>query len=67
MYFIGQGPYPVIITGFGHIIRNASAFIHRGQGSAPVKKAANTDAIFDAYREVCDLYSFSYRSRASLI
>jgi hypothetical protein len=49
---IGQGPFPQIITGFTDIVSTATTAIAQMQGMPPVPAGADSDAIFDAFREV---------------
>jgi hypothetical protein len=49
---IGQGPFPQIIAGFTDIVTTVSTAIAQMDGSLPVKAGADSDAIFDAFREV---------------
>lgn len=49
---IGQGPYPQIIAGFTDIVTTVTTAIAQMEGSSPVPAGAESDAIFDAYREV---------------
>ncbi|CAN9101752.1 hypothetical protein CUC08_Gglean008568 [Alternaria sp. MG1] len=48
---IGQGPFPQIITGFTDIVSTATTAIAQMQGMPPVPAGADSDAIFDAFRE----------------
>jgi hypothetical protein len=49
---IGLGPFPQIITGFTDIVTTATTAIAQMQGMAPVPAGQQSDAIFDAFREV---------------
>jgi hypothetical protein len=57
---IGQGPFPPIIQGLSKFVQDASAFYSKQQGSAPVTKTADADAIYDAYR---DVRGFRFKNR----
>jgi len=48
---IGQGPFPQIIAGFADIVSTATTAISQMQGMPPVPAGADSDAIFDAFRE----------------
>jgi hypothetical protein len=48
---IGQGPFPNIITGFVDIVSTGTTYIQQMDGMAKVAAGAESDAIFDAYRE----------------
>jgi hypothetical protein len=48
---VGQGPFPVIISGFTEIITIATTASAQMQGSAVVPAGANADLIFEAFRE----------------
>lgn len=48
---IGQGPFPQIIAGFTDIVSTATTAISQMQGMPPVPAGADSDAIFDAFRE----------------
>jgi hypothetical protein len=49
---IGQGPFPVIITGFVDIVSTATTAISQMDGMAAVAAGADSDKIYDAFREV---------------
>lgn len=49
---IGQGPFPQLIAGFTDIIATTTTAIAQMQDTQPVKAGAESDAIFDAFREV---------------
>lgn len=49
---IGQGPFPPIIAGFTDIISTVTTAIAQMEGSSRVPAGAQSDAIFDAFREV---------------
>jgi hypothetical protein len=55
LIIIGQGPFPQLIVGFTDIVSTVTTSIAQMQGSAPVTKAADATAIYDAFREVCKL------------
>ncbi|TLS22530.1 uncharacterized protein PpBr36_09791 [Pyricularia pennisetigena] len=48
---IGQGPFPQIIAGFTDIISTVTTALAQMDGSAPVPAGADSDAIFEAFRE----------------
>ncbi|KAJ5055741.1 UVI-1 [Bipolaris maydis] len=48
---IGQGPFPQLIAGFTDIIATTTTAIAQMQDTQPVKAGAESDAIFDAFRE----------------
>jgi len=48
---IGQGPFPQIIAGFTDIVSTATTAIAQMQGTSPVGADADSDAIFNAFRE----------------
>jgi hypothetical protein len=52
LIIIGQGPFPQIIVGFTDIVTTATTSIAQMQGMPPVPAGADSDAIFDAFREV---------------
>ena len=54
----GQGPFPQIIAGFTDIVSTATTAISQLQGMSPVPAGAQSDAIFDAFREVSRISSF---------
>jgi hypothetical protein len=49
---IGQGPFPKIITGFVDIVSTATTAISQMDGMSPVAAGADSDMIFEAFREV---------------
>ncbi|KAH9866332.1 hypothetical protein J1614_008899 [Plenodomus biglobosus] len=51
LILIGQGPFPQIIIGFTDIVTTATTAIAQMQGMPPVPAGAQSDAIFDAFRE----------------
>jgi hypothetical protein len=48
---IGQGPFPVIITGFTEIITTVTTALAQMEGSTRVPAGASSTLIFDAFRE----------------
>jgi len=48
---VGLGPFPPIISGFADIVTTATTAIASMQGMAPVPAGADSDAIFNAFRE----------------
>jgi hypothetical protein len=50
---IGQGPFPQIISGFADIVSTGTTALAQMQGMPKVPAGAQSDAIFDAFREVC--------------
>lgn len=52
LIIVGQGPFPQIINGFVDIVSTATTAISQMQGMPPVPAGAESDAIFDAFREV---------------
>ncbi|USP77998.1 hypothetical protein yc1106_05272 [Curvularia clavata] len=52
LVLIGQGPYSQIISGFTDIISTATTALVQMQGMLPVAAGADSDAIFDAFREI---------------
>jgi len=51
LIIIGQGPFPQIIAGFSDIVSTATTAIGQMQGMPPVPAGADSDAIYDAFRE----------------
>ncbi|KAF9698383.1 hypothetical protein EKO04_003925 [Ascochyta lentis] len=51
LLIIGQGPFPQIIAGFTDIISTAATAVGQMQGSNPVKAGAESDDIFNAFRD----------------
>ncbi|KAK2007903.1 UVI-1 [Colletotrichum eremochloae] len=51
LIIIGQGPFPQIIAGFTDIVTTVTVALTQMDGSAPVPAGAQSDAIFDAFRE----------------
>ncbi|CBX98951.1 hypothetical protein IAQ61_007440 [Plenodomus lingam] len=51
LILIGQGPFPQIIQGFADIVSTATASVQQMQGMQPVAAGADSDAIFNAFRE----------------
>ncbi|EHK97582.1 UVI-1h [Glarea lozoyensis ATCC 20868] len=51
LILIGQGPYPQIIVGFTDIVTTATTALAQMKGMAPVPAGAESDAIFNAFRE----------------
>ncbi|KAL6704378.1 hypothetical protein ACN47E_008230 [Coniothyrium glycines] len=51
LIIVGQGPFPQIITGFVDIVSTVTVAISQMEGSAPVPAGAQSDAIFEAFRE----------------
>jgi hypothetical protein len=58
LIIIGQGPFPQIITGFSDIVSTATTAIALMQGMPPVPAGAQSDAIFNAFREVSTPYVY---------
>jgi hypothetical protein len=52
LILIGQGPFPQIITGFTDIVSTAVTAIQQMQNMPPVAAGADSDKIFEAFREV---------------
>jgi hypothetical protein len=52
LILIGQGPFPQIIVGFTDIVSTATSAIASMQGMPSVPAGAQSDAIFNAFREV---------------
>jgi hypothetical protein len=52
LILIGQGPFPQIIVGFTDIVSTATTAIAQMQGMANVAAGADSDKVFDAFREV---------------
>lgn len=52
LIIVGQGPFPQIIRGFADIVSTATTSLAQMQGMPPVPAGAQSDAIFDAFREV---------------
>lgn len=48
---IGQGPFPVIITGFADIITLATGYINAMQDNEVIKNPNESQAVYDAFRE----------------
>jgi hypothetical protein len=53
LIIIGQGPFPEIIRGFADIVTTGTTALAQMQGMPPVAAGAQSDAIFNAFREVC--------------
>jgi len=51
LILIGQGPFPQIIVGFTDIVTTTTTALAQMNGMAPVPAGAQSDAIFDAFRE----------------
>ncbi|PVH68622.1 hypothetical protein DL98DRAFT_522641 [Cadophora sp. DSE1049] len=51
LIIIGQGPFPQIILGFTDIVSTTTAALSQMNGMTPVPAGAQSDAIFDAFRE----------------
>ncbi|KAM0323542.1 hypothetical protein ACHAQA_008823 [Verticillium albo-atrum] len=51
LLLIGQGPFPRIIIGFTDIVATATAALTQMEGMADVPAGAQSDAIFNAFRE----------------
>ncbi|KAG4420712.1 hypothetical protein IFR04_006098 [Cadophora malorum] len=51
LILIGQGPFPQIIVGFTEIVTTTTTALAQMNGMAPVPAGAQSDAIFDAFRE----------------
>jgi len=54
---IGQGPFPNIINGFVDIVSTGTTHIEQMDGMADVPAGAESDAIFEAFREVCSSHN----------
>lgn len=52
LIIIGQGPFPQIIAGFTDIVTTVTVALSQMQGMPPVPAGSQSDAIFDAFREV---------------
>jgi hypothetical protein len=52
LIIIGQGPFPQLIVGFQDIVTTATTAIAQMQGMPEVPAGQQSDAIFDAFREV---------------
>ncbi|KAF1933716.1 UVI-1h [Didymella exigua CBS 183.55] len=52
LILIGQGPFPQIITGFADIVSTATTALSQIRGMPPVPAGDESNAIFDAFREV---------------
>jgi hypothetical protein len=55
LILIGQGPFPQIIIGFTDIVTTATTALAQMQGMPPVPAGEQSDAIFNAFREVSTL------------
>ncbi|EFQ34458.1 hypothetical protein CGRA01v4_00113 [Colletotrichum graminicola] len=51
LILIGQGPFPAIIQGFTDIVSTTTNAITSMQGMAPVSAGADSDSIFNAFRD----------------
>jgi len=49
---VGLGPFPQIITGFTDIVTTVTVALGQMRGMPPVPAGEQSDAIFDAFREV---------------
>lgn len=49
---VGLGPFPTIIAGFTDIISTTSVAISQMQESTPIAAGADSDMIYEAFREV---------------
>jgi len=49
---VGLGPFPQIITGFTDIVTTTTTALAQMKGMPAVPAGAESDAIFDAFREV---------------
>ena len=48
----GQGNFPPIIKGFTEIVNVGTAAINQMKGTAPIPAGADSDSIFNAFRDV---------------
>ncbi|KAH7345969.1 hypothetical protein BKA66DRAFT_602980 [Pyrenochaeta sp. MPI-SDFR-AT-0127] len=54
LIIVGLGPFPPLIAGFTDIVSTATTALAQMDGMPPVPSGAQSDAIFDAFREfVC--------------
>lgn len=53
---VGQGPFPQIIAGFTDIVSTVTTALAQMDGMAKVPAGQQSDAIFDAFREVSRTY-----------
>jgi hypothetical protein len=59
LILVGQGPFPQIITGFADIVSTANTYVLQMDGMPDVVAGANSDNIYEFYREVCYSHDLS--------